>query len=239
VRIATWNLEQAQPSSAAGQLQARVMADVAADMWIVTETPTRFPLANFAAAPGTPMIGTKPARFTTIAARELTPLVLPEVPTGAAALVGQPGERWLVVGVCMPWRAGAPTLPPGAAPEGATGPQQWQHVLARLDAGMTRLRALHPDVPVLLAGDFNQTLTGHLVGSARGRIELEHLLAKHGLTAYTINSPAASPDCNSVDHLCGPARYHSLTSWMPPTAPGRRTACSDHGGYAIDFQTPA
>lgn len=239
MRIATWNLDQAQPSSTDGELQAEVMLKVAADVWIVTETPTRFPLADFALADSAPMIAAKPAWFTTIAARELTSLPLPEVPTGAAALIEQLGGRWLVVGVCMPWRVGAPPLPRGAAPEGATGPQQWQHVLNRLDAGVTRLRALYPDVPVLLAGDLNQTLAGPFVGSARGRIELEHLLRKHGLTAYTINSPAASAECNAIDHLCGPVRIHSLTSWLPPTAPGRRTACSDHAGYAIDFQLPA
>jgi len=104
---------------------------------------------------------------------------------------------------------------------------------------MTRLRAFNPDVPVLLAGDFNQTLTGHLVGSASGRPELEGVLAKHGLTAYTAKSPSATPGCNAIDHLCGPPRHHSLASWMPPTKPGRRTACSDHAGYAIDFRSLA
>jgi hypothetical protein len=39
VRIATWNLEQAQPSSPAWRLLAGVMTEVAADIWIVTEAP--------------------------------------------------------------------------------------------------------------------------------------------------------------------------------------------------------
>jgi hypothetical protein len=125
VRIATWNLEQAPPSSAAGQLQSELMTEVSADVWIVTETPAQFPIAGFATADSGPMLTVKPAVFTTIAAPELTPLPMPEVPTGTAALIENRGGQWLVVGVCMPWRAGSPALPPQAAPGARTGPAQW------------------------------------------------------------------------------------------------------------------
>jgi hypothetical protein len=91
------------------------MTEVAADIWIVTEAPAQFPLTGFATADSAPMLTMKPAVFTTIAACELTPLPMPEVPTGAAALIEDAGAQWLMVAVCMPWRFDTPVLPLRAA----------------------------------------------------------------------------------------------------------------------------
>jgi hypothetical protein len=75
------------------------------------------------------MLAVKPAVFSTIAACELTPLPMPEVPTGAAALIEDAGAQWLVVAVCMPWRFDSPALPPRAARGAQTGPEQGHQVL--------------------------------------------------------------------------------------------------------------
>ena len=56
------------------------------------------------------------ALFAIVAAAELESLPVPELPTAAAALVTHNAQTWLVVGICMPWRQGAPPLPPDAAP---------------------------------------------------------------------------------------------------------------------------
>jgi hypothetical protein len=117
------------------------------------------------------MLAVKPAVLTTIAACELTPLPMPEVPTGAAALIEDAGAQWLVVAVCMPWRFDSPALPPRAA-------RERKPVLSKgtksssLDAAITRLRAAVPDAHLLLGGDSNQTLAGHVVRSHRGRAVL-------------------------------------------------------------------
>lgn len=235
VRIATWNLEQAQPSSAAGQLQTEVMTEVAADIWIVTEAPAQFPLTGFATADSAPMLTARPAAFTIIAAPELTQLPVPELPTGTAALIENRDGKWLVVGVCMPWRAGSPTLPPQAAPGASTGPAQWHHVLSALDAAINRLRTVAPDAELLLGGDFNQTFASHVVGSHRGRAALKQMVITQGLTSYTARSLSATSGCLAIDHLFGPPTRTTARCWMPPAPAGRAMTCSDHAGYVIDL----
>lgn len=56
---------------------------------------------------------------------------------------------------------------------------------------------------MVLAGDVNQTLEGHVVGSRLGRVLLEGLLRRHALTAYTSASPSSRAGCSAVDHVCG------------------------------------
>ena len=82
------------------------------------------------------MLTHEPAHFALIAAPDLQPVELTDVPTGIAALIRIHDEQWLAVAVCMPWRIGAPALPPNAAPGARTGPEQWHAVMDRLDAAV-------------------------------------------------------------------------------------------------------
>ena len=175
------------------------------------------------------------ALFAVVAAAELESVPVPELPTAAAALVTHNAQTWLVVGICMPWRRDAPPLPPDAAPPGVSGPDAWRHVLDQLDACLHGLRKSHPQLPVLLAGDFNQTLVGRVVGSGVGREQLQRVLTRHGLVAFTATSPSAIPDCRSIDHLCARASKAEPLTWLENRITRRRDELSDHAGYLVEL----
>jgi hypothetical protein len=160
------------------------MTEVAADIWIVTETPAQFPLTGFATADSAPMLTARPAAFTIIAAPELTQLPVPELPTGTAALIENRDGKWLVVGVCMPWRAGSPTLPPQAAPGASTGPAQWHHVLSALDAAINRLRTVAPDAELLVHPECGCASQCMAFGNER-----THILSTEGMINFAKASP--------------------------------------------------
>lgn len=180
MRMATWNLERADPAGAPGRAQLDIIARVAADVWVFTKAHQQAVPTKVRIATSSTMLTPEPAWFSVIAAPGLTPVPLPEVQTGTAALVPGADCGWLVIGVCMPWHLGAPDLPADAAPGGRTGTEQWFTVLSWLADALDRLRAAMPTTPIMLAGDFNQTLSGRVVGSRAGQAQLEQLLASTG-----------------------------------------------------------
>jgi endonuclease/exonuclease/phosphatase (EEP) superfamily protein YafD len=97
------------------------------------------------------------------------------------------------------------------------------------------LRKSHPQLPVLLAGDFNQTLLGRVVGSGVGREQLQRLLTRHRLVAFTAASPSALPDCPSIDHLCAWASKGEPSTWLENRLTPRRDDLSDHAGYLVEL----
>jgi hypothetical protein len=208
---------------------------VGADVWVLTEAhPTVLPPALLTATseemPGQP----RPAHFAVLGAEDLECVPISGLPTAVAGLVRVAGSPWLVLGICMPWRRGAPPLPPTAAPGATTGPEEWQVVLERLDHACIELRQQFPDVPLVVAGDFNQTLDGYVVGSHAGRAALQKLLDRHQLVAYTARSPSARDGCRSIDHIAGPLPPHPVEHW-PSTSEGVGDL-SDHCGYVTNVQ---
>ena len=156
-----------------------------------------------------------------------------EVPTAAAAVAHTGSGDWLVVGVCMPWRVNAPALPSNAAPGKKTGPERWLHVLEQLDKAVERLTKEKSGLPLAIAGDFNQTLTGRFVGSREGRCRLEQFLVGHGLSAFTADAPSAKAGCPSVDHICAPAANSEVFTFPDMAEVAGRGIISDHLGYEI------
>jgi endonuclease/exonuclease/phosphatase family metal-dependent hydrolase len=236
MRAMTWNLEGADGESAKGREQRQRISEMNADVLVLTEArisaiPHGYKHATSAFIP----IDESDAHFAIIAAAEPESVQIPELPTAAAALVTHNTQTWLVVGICMPWRRDAPPLPPDAAPQGISGPEAWRHVLDQLDACLGGLRKSHPQLPVLLAGDFNQTLVGHVVGSGVGREQLQRLLTHHGLVAFTAASPSALPDCPSIDHICARASKGEPVTWLENRVTSRPDDLSDHAGYLVEL----
>jgi hypothetical protein len=232
----TWNLEGKDAASGEGQGQRQKIADLHADVLVLTEAtigvvPYDLDSSTSSTIPGSD----SEVRFAIVAAAELRLLRVPELPMAAAALVTH-GERvWLVVGICMPWRRNAPPWPPDAAPPEASGPEAWLQVLNQLDRTLHRLRSENPDLPVLVAGDFNQTLTGYIVGSLDGRERLRELLARHELVAFTEAAPSARPACPSIDHLCARTSVGDPIVWLADrTSPEQDDHLSDHAGYVVE-----
>jgi hypothetical protein len=147
LRVATWNIDWARRARVHAQ-QAEVIARAAADVWVLTEAradvlPPRWASATSAMIPTANSNSTEDAGFFAIVgAPELRCVDVPELPTAAAALVPIAGQRWLVLGVFVPWRRNVPPLPEGAAPDAENGPAQWRMVLTQLDAALERLSPL-------------------------------------------------------------------------------------------------
>lgn len=230
MRAGTWNLEWAERGPMERQAQAQVLVELNVDLWVLTEARADVLPEGWASAASAPIpLDNKDGGcFAVIGAQHLERVVVPELPTGAAAVVSTAGQRWLVLGVCMPWRNNAPPLPPQAAPGAVDGPGQWRSVLASLDLALQRLCGLVAPDRVLLAGDLNQNLSGKSVGFKGGRDLLGGVLRRHGLQAYTAAEPALLDEYGTVDHVCGPAVPAAVERW-PDVAAG----LSDHRGYVV------
>lgn len=234
MRLATWNLDSSRASARTAERQRHHVERVGADVWVLTEASASSTPAGHAAVPSAVVPGGT-QHFAVLTAQAVRPLAVAEVPTAAAGVATVGGQDWLVVGVCMPWRRDAPPLPTGAAPAAATGPEQWRAVLGHLDAALTRLGSENPGLPVVLAGDLNQTLEGHVVGSRLGRVLLEGLLRRHALTAYTAASPSARAGCSAVDHVCGTPTTAAVDTWSSVDADAG-LVLTDHRGYVVDVR---
>lgn len=237
IRVGTWNLEWAEQERVRSR-QADVIAEAAANVWILTEArPSVLPhgwsnatSADIPSAARNSRSAGDAGCFAVVGAPELAPVPVPELPTAACALVPMAGQMWLVLGICMPWRRDAPPLPEDAATGAETGPEQWRTVLARLDAVLERLAATVSSGNLLLAGDLNQTLSGRNVGFAGGEKLLKQVLYRHHLAAYTVEQPSKLPGCTSVDHISGPALPLRHQPW-----PGAADSLSDHRGYVVEL----
>lgn len=237
MRVGTWNLEWAERSRLDRLRQAEELAGARADVWVLTEArpdvlPEGWQSTASANIPPTEGIGAGHRDwgcFAVVGAPELQSLAVPELPTGACALVSIDGEDWLVLGVCMPWRMGVPPLPPNAAPGAQDGPARWRAVLDRVDAVLFRLTPRLTPNRVLLAGDLNQTLAGPNVGFNGGRQAVDELLSRHDLVAYTRDAPSLLAGCSSVDHVCGPRRHAQVNS-RPDMS------LSDHRACVVDLR---
>lgn len=228
MRAGTWNLEWAARGPAERERQADVLAALRPDVWVLTEARADVLPQGWASASSEPIpLDRKDGGcFAVVGAPHLEPVDVPNLPTGAGGVVTTHGERWLVLGVCMPWRNNAPPLPPGAAPGAVDGPNQWLSVLASLDLALQRLSGLVAPGRVLLAGDLNQNLSGKPVGFKGGRDLLAGVLGRHGLLAYTAQEPSLLAQYGSVDHVCGPAVPAEVERW-----PDEAAGLSDHLGY--------
>ena len=149
--LATWNLRHEWAHSPQGLAQTDRIATVAAEVWILTEASPGSVPQTHNAAPSARMPGVDSgACFAVVSAVNLEPIMLPEVPTAAAAVAQTGSGKWLIVGICMPWRKDAPTLPPDAAPGKKSGPEQWLHVLDQLDRAVERLTKEKPGLPLAI-----------------------------------------------------------------------------------------
>ena len=236
IRVGTWNLEWANRAHVRPQ-QAEVIADAAADVWVLTEARANVLPHGWSSATSADIPSAVNERrsgdagsFAVVGAPELEPVAVPELPTAACARVPINGQSWLVLGVCMPWRRGSPPLPDGATTGAQSGPAQWRTVLARVDAALGRLAPTVPSRHLLLVGDLNQTLSGSNVGFAGGRALLNSVLGRHRLVAYTAEQPSKLRGCRGVDHVCGPALPRLLESW-----PESADTLSDHHGYVVEL----
>lgn len=243
LRIATWNLER--PSKRVGTRRPRQLARIAevdADVWVLTETRTTV-------TPGPELHGvhTPPhpqrrpdedERWVGIWSRwPIVPTGVEPEPSGSVSvIVQQPTAPFIVYGTVLPW-----ANEPGD--DGRARMWEVHHAeVVRQAADWRELRARHPGLPLVVAGDFNQDRDGSgWYGSRRGRDLLTTGLAEAELVCITSEDVVAAGKLTRnhlVDHVAISTdmlrdRMVEVHCWEPRDLDG--VALSDHPTVAVDL----
>lgn len=244
MRIATWNVERPKPTGwKIPPAQLLRMAEVDADIWVLTETHlTHAPSGEHrfsAFSPPHPERRPVHERWTAIWSR--WPLTVVEDPPPhrrgtVAAVVEAPEGAVLIYGTVIAW-ANEPQHDDG------TPARQWEVHLAEIERQgreWIRLREAYPDVPLIVAGDFNQDRDGSgWYGTKATRAALTSALVESGLECLTEMDAVATgllAAQHLVDHICVPAgmaQSASVLAWETVDRSGQRL--SDHPTIAVDL----
>jgi endonuclease/exonuclease/phosphatase family metal-dependent hydrolase len=219
------------------------MAEVDADVWVLTETHVEHAPSDehtFAAfSPPHPERRPVHERWAAIRSRwPLAPVADPPAHRRGtvAAVVEAPTGPLLVYGTVIAW-ANEPTFDDGRPA------RMWEVHLAeigRQSDEWRRLRSALPDLPMVVAGDFNQDRDGSgWYGTARTRRRLGEALDLAGLTCVTDMDAEVEgllPSGHLVDHVClSPdlVRRSSIRCWPQFDESGQRL--SDHPTVVVDL----
>lgn len=246
VRIATWNLEKPRLRSwkKLPALHQR-LREVAADIWILTETNARaidlrdtHPHAEFTPpvegyhSPGECWAGIH-SRWPLHRLTTSTPDI------AVAARVDTLTGPIVVYATVLPYHADRVHLGAGT----------WHEFLRAVPVqaeDWRRLRAEHPDAHLCVAGDLNQSFDGRRwhgrewYGTTSTRRLLREALTSAGLTCVTAHDLVAAGHLttrSSIDHVCVDAALASLPmsvhAWEAGRGDGVRL--SDHNGVCVEW----
>ncbi len=252
MRVATWNVER--PKNGASPRSQRILAqirEVAADLWILTETHDAirpgpgYHAASTPTVPAAPIHHDEGEHKTTIWSRwpivEQWETATPHRAT--CAIVETPLEEMAIYGTVLPYHA--TRWPYGT-------PRNWDAHYAAIaiqGADWSRLRRKYPAHGFCVAGDLNQTRTGRLwYGSKWGRALLDLALKENNLVGVTQADFSAARQLPAedqellircIDHICLDRRWTKLVRrigiWPNETAGGEYL--SDHSGVFVDLAT--
>lgn len=240
-RVATWNIQRpARNPYIKGPSIQRVIDHVGADVWVLTET-----RENFAPAPHYFAVHSErhpyrgrddDERWASIWSCWSLESVWRDK-WSVTALVNRPQGQFLVHGVVLPYM----NEPANGGNRAAGWGSRFREELGRQSRHWVELRATYPHLPIVMAGDLNQTLipSRGRYGSARDREMLLRAFAEAGLKCVTAELLVQDPVVGQkpmVDHICisdGLSRFAQRISWQPRSPEGRRL--SDHHGVAVDL----
>lgn len=250
MRIATWNVERPKGNTAPrSQRVLNKIQEIAADIWILTETHDAIcpgPVYHDASTPTVsepPILHATGEHKTTIWSRwpiiEHWETATPHRAT--CVVIETPLGELVVYGTVIPYH--------GARwPYGT--PRNWDAhyaAIATQGADWSRLRRNYPFHGLCVAGDLNQTRTGRLwYGSKWGRALLDLALSENQLVGVTQADFSAAQKLSQedralltqcIDHICLDGRWAGLVQqvgiWPKHTAAGEYL--SDHSGVYIDL----
>lgn len=208
MKIATWNLECADPNTSQAQRQRQWLDRINADIWVLTET-------NDDISPGSAYQGVasgqsdcprgsgKPWVQIWVRNGEISPLpTADEARTVCARVTLTTGLDYLVYGTVLPGLDSSWRSHPAAQGEAFLA------ALALQQADWLRLRSTYPETTLIVAGDFNQDL-GDMpyYGSRRNKQALRQALATVNLDGLTAgdNDPVRrllGSQHASINHIC-------------------------------------
>jgi endonuclease/exonuclease/phosphatase family metal-dependent hydrolase len=219
------------------------MAAVEADLWVVTETHLGYaPSAKHqhsVFSPPHPERRPEPERWASIWSRWPITLVAAPAPHprgSVAGLVATPGGPVLVYGTVLAW-ANEPRHDDGRSA------RMWEVHLAEIDrqgAEWAQLRSAYPEIPMVVAGDFNQVRDGSgWYGTRATRDRLTDALSRAGLVCATdldVVSAGLLEAHHLIDHICVTpdlAKDATVHCWEARDDAGQRL--SDHPTVAVDL----
>jgi endonuclease/exonuclease/phosphatase family metal-dependent hydrolase len=206
VTLATWNLERPALASWKRLPAIRaVFAELAADVWVLTESRTSIsPDYGFSGLHSPPHPARRPdtdERWVSVWSRwQLEPVEQAEQPWSVTGIVHSPVGPVLVRGVVLPYHA----EPDGSGAKAI----RWGEFLKVLEVetnAWTDLRRRYPSIPLIIAGDFNQHLDGvGNYGDRRTRGPLLQAIERAGLRCLTDQDVVAAGKLSGrlVDHIC-------------------------------------
>jgi hypothetical protein len=243
MRVATWNLERPRARSwKRTPRQLARMADVAADVWVLTET-------RIDVTPGSGMHGMHAPphpqrrpdhdeRWVGIWSRwPLAPTGIDPAPSGSVSAVVERAEGpFVIYGTVLPW----------ANEPGDDGrARMWQvheREVERQGEDWAELRRRFPGLPLIVAGDFNQDRDGSgWYGTPKVRAALTRALDDAGLVCVTTEDVVRSgrlADQHLVDHIAVSetlltSMEATMSCWARTDTDGVRL--SDHPTVAVDL----
>jgi endonuclease/exonuclease/phosphatase family metal-dependent hydrolase len=253
--VATWNLQRVRPgANERVEVMRNQMESIGADVWVLTETSesvtppghtyvvsspwagapyaadergvmiwSRRPLRQVQALPFLSTARSEPADHLSYA------LISQDMAPVACALAETPVGPVLIYGTIITW-------PGDVGPRGGIGNGEAQRqAIDAQAADWTSLRSGFRNTPLIVAGDFNVSLSGRAYPSHDIRDHLVGALDQAGLGCSTarLEGPGGVP---TVDHIClaGTLGSGRIEVGLFPPEPNPRSATrqpvSDHSG---------
>lgn len=243
MKIATWNLERAQPDSAQAQRQRQWMDCINADIWILTEThrdiaPGLTYQSVSSEPPDRPAAEGECWVQIWVRDRPLTPLATADPARTACALVAPESPHPLVIyGTVLPWLDSSWQGYPAADGEAFAAALRTQQ------ADWIALQQAHPQALLIVAGDFNQDLNVlPYYGSRRNKQALRQALMEARLDCLTFGDSdpvrrLINGQHSNIDHICisQHPRLHLQNTFAWPHSLEALRGLSDHFGVGLEI----
>lgn len=239
MKIATWNLERVEPQTPQAERQQGWIQSINADIWVFTET-------DRAISPGVAYRSIssgkvdRPARegerWVEIWVRdgEVSTIESCDAARTACALVRtHSGQSCLIYGTVLPWL--------GSTWRSYSSGEAFAAALHHQQKDWQRLMAAYPDIPFILAGDFNQDLNDlPYYGTRRNKQALRQALADSQLECLTCGDRdpvrrATGGQHSNIDHICISLNrgIDFLESFAWPQELDALRGISDHFGVGV------
>ena len=228
MKLATWNLERGGRSQAAREAQKELLADLRADVVVLTEPPSSYKTtAGVVTSPRLRKDGTaEPEAWVAIVGGSVEPVDfdVPYKRTAVAARVSVGGLTLIVYGAVLPWLA-VTSHADELVEEGEDSFAVFKRVLAEQAKDIADLRKKYGS-PVIWAGDFNQTVSGpNWGGSNDRRVLLNETLNSLEMVPWNGKADHAKRGMCAVDLICGPKEYVVPSQDRIDPARGKLRAC--------------
>jgi hypothetical protein len=237
MRIATWNLERGGKTHAARAALAVALDELHADVTVFTEPGSRFKSGpGVVTSPPTRPRSPGPEPWIAIVGEGVESVLdIPYERLAMAARITVGGRAVIVYGTVLPWLTVAHHAR-RVVLACETSFDTFVRVLHEQVNDIEELRRLH-GVPVIWAGDFNQSVTGTISGGSLARRQvLAGALDNLGMTAWNGEEQHALKGLRAVE-ICGPRDIVPVSvSRIDPTRDG--VTMTDHAGYCVELPVP-